>query len=60
LVVRRPADVAEHLKVGENRCWRRCRSSAYRPVSLFAPLGGDDDAGTLADVLATTTGTSTG
>ena len=47
-----PRDVAEHLGVGEDHVLEALvASSAYRPVSLFAPLGGDDDAGTLADVL---------
>jgi RNA polymerase sigma-B factor len=47
-----PRDVAEHLEVGEEQVLEALvASSAYRPVSLFAPLGGDDDAGTLADVL---------
>ncbi|MEV0135396.1 SigB/SigF/SigG family RNA polymerase sigma factor [Dactylosporangium sp. NPDC050688] len=47
-----PHDVAEHLGVAEDQILEALvASSAYRPVSLFAPLGGDDDAGTLADVL---------
>ncbi|WP_238010319.1 SigB/SigF/SigG family RNA polymerase sigma factor [Dactylosporangium sp. AC04546] len=47
-----PRDVAEHLGVDEEQILEALvASSAYRPVSLFAPLGGDDDAGTLADVL---------
>jgi RNA polymerase sigma-B factor len=47
-----PRDVAEHLEVEEEQVLEALvASSAYRPVSLFAPLGGDDDAGTLADVL---------
>jgi RNA polymerase sigma-B factor len=47
-----PRDVAEHLEVDEEQVLEALvASSAYRPVSLFAPLGGDDDAGTLADVL---------
>jgi len=47
-----PRDVAEHLGVAEDQILEALvASSAYRPVSLFAPLGGDDDAGTLADVL---------
>jgi RNA polymerase sigma-B factor len=47
-----PRDVAEHLGVDEDQILEALvASSAYRPVSLFAPLGGDDDAGTLADVL---------
>jgi RNA polymerase sigma-B factor len=47
-----PRDVADHLGVDEDQILEALvASSAYRPVSLFAPLGGDDDAGTLADVL---------
>jgi RNA polymerase sigma-B factor len=47
-----PRDVAEHLGIDEEQILEALvASSAYRPVSLFAPLGGDDDAGTLADVL---------
>ncbi|GAA3281434.1 MULTISPECIES: SigB/SigF/SigG family RNA polymerase sigma factor [Dactylosporangium] len=47
-----PRDVAEHLGIHEEQVLEALvASSAYRPVSLFAPLGGDDDAGTLADVL---------
>jgi RNA polymerase sigma-B factor len=47
-----PRDVAEHLGIDEDQVLEALvASSAYRPVSLFAPLGGDDDAGTLADVL---------
>jgi RNA polymerase sigma-B factor len=47
-----PKDVAEHLGIDEDQVLEALvASSAYRPVSLFAPLGGDDDAGTLADVL---------
>ncbi|MFG2040803.1 SigB/SigF/SigG family RNA polymerase sigma factor [Dactylosporangium sp. NPDC048998] len=47
-----PKDVADHLGIDEEQVLEALvASSAYRPVSLFAPLGGDDDAGTLADVL---------
>jgi RNA polymerase sigma-B factor len=47
-----PGDVAERLGVDEEQVLEALvASSAYRPVSLFAPLSGDDDAGTLADVL---------
>nr|BFE65517.1 hypothetical protein GCM10020063_100430 [Dactylosporangium thailandense] len=47
-----PKDVADHLGIDEDQVLEALvASSAYRPVSLFAPLGGDDDAGTLADVL---------
>jgi RNA polymerase sigma-B factor len=47
-----PADVAGRLGVDEDQVLEALvASSAYRPVSLFAPLSGDDDAGTLADVL---------
>ncbi|WP_432830478.1 SigB/SigF/SigG family RNA polymerase sigma factor [Dactylosporangium sp. CA-092794] len=47
-----PKDVADHLGIEEEQILEALvASSAYRPVSLFAPLGGDDDAGTLADVL---------
>jgi RNA polymerase sigma-B factor len=47
-----PADVAARLGVDEDQVLEALvASSAYRPVSLFAPLGGDEEAGTLADLL---------
>jgi RNA polymerase sigma-B factor len=46
------ADVAEFLGVDEEQIIEALvASSGYRPMSIHAPLGLDEDAGTLADVL---------
>ncbi len=46
------ADVAEFLGINEEQVIEALvASSGYRPMSIHAPLGVDEDAGTLADVL---------